>query len=244
VAFSFAWIPRGLIDSLRRSFSPTQFNLGRTLIVRRIAAVLFSLLLLASPTFAQEVKTDKDKKTKADDKVSRVPVKKGTWEITPLVGGGTGFGKRSSTQFFYAQVRFGRVLTADHGSGWVRGNFEYAFDLTPLFIVMQPPQATYGGGFSPVVLKWNFTSGRRMVPFVEITGGALWTGQDVPFGTNNFNFTPQGGFGIHFLRKKNPNQAITLTSKFLHVSNAGIADANSGINASIQFLLGYTWFKR
>jgi hypothetical protein len=173
-----------------------------------------------------------------------VPVKKGTWELTPLVGGGSGFGKRSSTQFLYGQFRIGRVLSADHGSGWIRGNFEFASDLTPLFIVMQPPQTTYGGGFSPVVLKWNFTSGRRMVPFVELTGGALWTTQDVPFGTNNFNFTPQGGFGIHFLRKNNPKQAITFSSKFLHVSNAGIADANSGVNASIQFLLGYTWFKK
>ena len=212
--------------------------------MRRIAAVLTGLLLLCSLTFAQDAKSDGKGKNKDDQKDSLVPVKKGTWEITPLVGGGTGFGKRSSTQMIVAQARFGRVLTADHGHGWVRGNFEYAFDLTPLFEVMEPPQATYGGGFSPVVLKWNFTSGRRMVPFAEITGGALWTTQDVPFGTNNFNFSPQGGFGIHFLRKSNPQQAVTMAAKFLHISNAGIADANSGINASIQFELGYTWFKR
>ena len=211
--------------------------------MRRLAALCITALLLSTLSFAQETKTDKDKK-KTDQKESVVPAKKRTWEITPFIGGGTGFGKRSSTQFLYAQARFGRVLTADHGSGWLRGNFEFAFDATPLFIVMQPPQNAYGGGFSPVVLKWNFTSGRRMVPFVELTGGALWTTQDVPFGTNSFNFTPQGGFGIHFLRKNNPNQAVTLSSKFMHVSNAGIADANSGINASIQFLLGYTWFKR
>ena len=218
------------------------------LLLRRIAAVLAAALLLSSIVFAQETaqqsKADKDKKTKSDGKASLVPVKKGIWEITPLVGGGTGFGKRSSTQMVFAQARFGRVLTADHGSGWLRGNFEYAFDLTPLFYVMQPPQSTYGGGFSPVVLKWNFTGGRRMVPFAEITGGALWTTQDVPFGTNSFNFSPQGGFGVHFLRGADHKQAVTLAGKFLHVSNAGIADANSGINASIQFELGYTWFKR
>jgi len=80
-----------------------------------------------------------------------------------------------------------------------------------------------------------------MIPFFEIGGGALFTGQDVPAGTNNFNFTPQGGVGVHFLVK--PKQAITFTGKYMHVSNAGIADANSGINASIQFVLGYTWFK-
>ena len=84
----------------------------------------------------------------------------------------------------------------------------------------------------------------ELVPFAEITGGALWTTQDVPFGTNNFNFSPQGGFGVHFLRGADKKQAVTLAGKFLHISNAGIADANSGINASIQFELGYTWFKR
>ncbi len=215
--------------------------------MRRIAALLASTVLLTSLAFGQDANATKDadkKKDAKDSQESRVPVKKGTWEITPLVGGGTGFGKRSSTQMFFVQVRGGHVLSSDHGKGWMRGNFEYAFDLTPLFEVMEPPQATYGGGFSPVVLKWNFTSGRRMVPFAELTGGALWTTQDVPFGTNNFNFTPQGGFGVHFLRGTDKKQAVTLAGKFLHISNAGIADANSGVNASIQFELGYTWFKR
>ena len=211
--------------------------------MRRVAVLLAASLFVSSLSFAQETKKE-DSKAKKEAKESVLPVKKGAWELTPLIGGGTGFGKRSSTQFFYGQFRAGRVLTEDHFNGWMRGNFEYAFDVTPLFVVMQPPATTYGAGFSPVVLKWNFTSGRRMVPFAEITGGALWTGQDVPFGTNNFNFTPQGGFGIHFLRKNNPDQAITFVGKYMHVSNAGIADSNSGINASIQFELGYTWFKR
>jgi lipid A 3-O-deacylase len=212
--------------------------------LRRFGALLTAFILLSTLTFAQEAKPDQAKKKDKDQKASMVPVKKGTWEFTPLIGGGTGFGKRSSTQFLYGQFRVGKVLTADHGSGWMRGNFEGAFDLTPIFIVMQPPQNAYGGGFSPVVLKWNFTSGRRMVPFAELTGGALWTTQDVPFGTNNFNFSPQGGFGIHFLRGADKKQAVTLVGKFMHISNASIADANSGINASIQFELGYTWFKR
>ena len=212
--------------------------------MRTSATAIAAILLFAIVATAQDPKPKPDVvQAKPDSQAPSVSVTKGTWEITPFIGGGTGFGKRSSTQFFYGGSRFGKVLTADHGSGLIRGNFELAFDLIPLYVIMEPPQRTFGGSFNPVVLKWNFTSGRRMVPFLELTGGALWTTKDVPFGTNNFNFTPQGGFGIHFLRKNNPKQAITLTSKFLHVSNAGIADANSGINASIQFLLGYTWFK-
>jgi hypothetical protein len=199
--------------------------------LRRIALVL---LLSTACAFSQVAKP-------APAETSSVPLKRGAVELGVFTGGGTGFGKRSSTQFFYAGGRFGKVLTPDLGHGWFRGNLEYTFDVLPFIAVMEPPRTTYGAGFNPVNLKWNFTRGRRMVPFFEIGGGTLFTGQDVPFGTNSFNFTPQGGFGVHFLVK--PKQAVTFTGKYMHVSNAGIADANSGINASIQFILGYTWFK-
>jgi hypothetical protein len=199
--------------------------------LRQIALVL---LLLTSCAFSQTA-------TPAAPEASSLPLKKGAVELDAFMGGGTGFGKRSSTQFFYVGGRFGKVLTRDMGHGWLHGNLEYVFEVLPFVAIMQPPRTTYGASFSPMDLKWNFTRGRRMIPFLEIGGGALFTGQDVPFGTNNFNFTPQGGFGVHFLTK--PKQAITFTGKYLHVSNAGIADANSGINASIQFIVGYTWFK-
>ncbi|MCU1284557.1 MAG: Lipid 3-O-deacylase-related protein [Acidobacteriales bacterium] len=211
--------------------------------MRRLAAVL---LLCSSFALAQDETKPvaKPSSPKATAEVSGLPLHKGASEIDVFTGGGTGFGKRSSTQFFYVGGRYGRVLTPDKGSGLLRGNFEIGIDVLPLYVIMEPPQKTFGASFNPLVLKWNFTSGRRMIPFVELTGGALITGQDVPFGTNNFNFTPQGGFGVHFLRKSNPKQAITFTGKFMHVSNASIADANSGINGSIQFILGYTWFKK
>ncbi|MCU1309798.1 MAG: Lipid 3-O-deacylase-related protein [Candidatus Angelobacter sp.] len=199
--------------------------------MRRIFA---AVLLLSLSAFAQTAKP-------ATVETSTLPLHKGALEFDAFTGGGTGFGKRSSTQFFYVGGRFGKVLTRDVGRGWIHGNLEYVFEALPFIAILQPPNATYGGGFSPMDLKWNFTRGKRMIPFAELGGGAMWTGQDVPFGTNNFNFTPQGGFGVHFLVK--PKQAVTFTGKYMHVSNAGIADANSGINASIQLVLGYTWFK-
>jgi lipid A 3-O-deacylase len=204
--------------------------------------IFIAVLLLSLTAFAQTAKPAESKP--ADTKTaetSTLPLHKGALEFDAFTGGGTGFGKRSSTQFFYVGGRFGKVLTGDHGHGWIHGNLEYVFEVLPFIAIMQPPQTTYGASFSPMDLKWNFTKGKRMIPFAEIGGGALFTGQDVPAGTNNFNFTPQGGFGIHFLVK--PKQAVTFTTKYMHVSNAGIADANSGINASIQFILGYTWFK-
>lgn len=142
---------------------------------------------------------------------------------------------------FFAGGRYGRVLTPELFRGPLRGNIEYVFDAVPIFVFFQPPQNAIGGGFNPLILKWNFTSGKKIVPFMEAGGGVLFTNRDVPVYTNHVNFTPQGGFGFHYLTRA--NRAITLTGKYLHVSNAGLERRNSGINASIQFVVGYTWLR-
>ncbi len=161
------------------------------------------------------------------------------WEV--FVAGGNGVGKRSSTHFLYGGGRWGKVLTRQVGPGNLRGNLEFAVDVVPIYAIFQPPVNAYGAGFNPFILKWNFTTGRRMAPFVELGGGVLFTNHDVPVNTNTVNFTPQGGLGIHFFTA--PKRAVTVTAKYLHVSNAGLERRNSGINASFQMLLGYTWFK-
>ncbi|HUS19885.1 MAG TPA: acyloxyacyl hydrolase [Terriglobales bacterium] len=168
------------------------------------------------------------------------PLTRGAKELGVFVGGGTGTGKRTNTQMLYAGGRFGYVLTPEIFSGPMRGNVEYVFDALPIFAVFQPQNA-FGAGFNPFILKWNFTSGKRMVPFIEAGGGVIFTNHDIPANTNNVNFTPQGGFGIHFLRSN--HRAITASAKYLHISNSGLDRRNSGINASVQFILGYTWFK-
>jgi len=154
---------------------------------------------------------------------------------------GNGVGKRSSTHIFFAGGRWGWILTHDHLGGPLRGNLEYAVDVIPLFAVAQPVANAYGGGFDPFILKWNFTSAKRVAPYLEFGGGVLFTNNDVPPNTNNVNFTPQAGLGIHILRGE--NHALTFSVKYMHVSNAKLATNNAGLNATVQFLLGYTWFK-
>lgn len=174
-----------------------------------------------------------------------LPLRRGAKEYTVLVGGGSGTGKRTNTQMLYAGGRFGYVLTKDLFRGPLRGNLETVIDVLPLFIVFQP-QTAIGASFNPGTLKWNFTSGKKIIPFMEIGGGVLVTNHDVPANTNHVNFTPQGGFGIHFLRPDKhgrKDRAVTFTAKYMHISNAGLDRRNAGINASVQFVLGYTWFK-
>jgi lipid A 3-O-deacylase len=161
------------------------------------------------------------------------------WEL--FVDAGNGVGKRSSTHIFFAGGRWGMVLTPQLLHGPLRGNLEFAVDVLPGVAVFEPPVNAFGAGFTPVILKWNFTSGRRLAPYFELGGGLLFTNHDVPANTNNVNFTPQGGFGVHFFTA--PKRAITFSAKYIHVSNAGLERRNSGINASFHALLGYTWFR-
>jgi hypothetical protein len=47
-------------------------------------------------------------------------------------------------------------------------------------------------------------------------------------------------FGFYFLRGE--EQALDVSVHVTHLSNASLADHNPGINASLQFRIGYTWF--
>src|SRR5215471_10578686 len=81
-------------------------------------------------------------------------------------GGHSVSGGTSGVGIFDAGFRLGRVLTGDHLPRFLRGNFEYAIDIVPVYIVHQG-NTTYGAGFNPIDLKWNFTSARHVVPYLE-----------------------------------------------------------------------------
>jgi len=167
-------------------------------------------------------------------------LKKGTWDLGVWTGGGTALtGSTSNTRLWTAGVRVGRVMTGEHGPGWLRGNLEWAADIIPAYVVFQN-NTVYGAGLNPGLFKWNFTRGRKIAPFVELGGGLLFTRSDVPPGTSTINFTPQVGFGMHIFTSE--KRAVTLTGRYVHISNSGLATPNPGIN-TIQFSVGYNWFK-
>jgi len=165
----------------------------------------------------------------------------GAWELGLWTGGGHSVsGGTARTSVWNAGVRVGKVLTDEHGPGWLRGNLEYAVDFIPAYLLVFPSRTSYAGGFDPFILKWNFTSGRKVAPYLELGGGVLLSLDNLPPGTSNVNFTPQASFGVQiFTREK---RAVSLAAKYVHISNAGLATPNPGIN-TIQFSIGYHWFK-
>lgn len=169
-------------------------------------------------------------------------LKRGTWEFEPFGGGGTGLLHASGTQFVIAGARVGKVLTGEHLHGWARGNFEFAADFMPLYLVMQPGGTVYGASFKPVIFKWNFTSNHKIAPYALIAGGVLFTTSNVPAGNTSYvNFTPQGAIGFHVFTR--PKRAWDFEIQFVHHSNASLGTFNPGLNASVLFTIGYNWFK-
>jgi len=178
---------------------------------------------------------------RAQNSVSLLPVK-GAWEFEPFVGGGTGLGKSSNTQFLIVGGRAGKILTGEHLRGWAQGNFELATEVMPLYLVMQPGGAVYGGSFKPLIFKWNFKGNGKIAPYALITGGVLFTTSNVPPGnTSDVNFTPQGALGFYFFRRR--KRAWDFEIQAVHTSNASLGHLNPGFNGSLIFTLGYSWFK-
>jgi len=123
------------------------------------------------------------------------------------------------------------------------------------------PLMTGGGTFrgvslTPVILRWNFmTHSRRIQPYFQAAGGLIYTTHKFPpnyysnpnsnppidGGTSVWNFSPQGGFGIHYFTRA--RRSIDIQASGVHISSASLGDRNPGVNASVQIQVGYTFWK-
>lgn len=160
---------------------------------------------------------------------------KGANEIQVWAGGGHSVpGGTKNTGAFNAGLRYGWVLTDAHLPGLLRGRFEYALDAVPIFLIFQPANTAVGLGFDPLGLKWNFERHGRFSPFLELTGGVVFTNHNVPTGTNPVNFMDQAALGTHIL---GPKYNVSLELRYMHISNAGLATRNPGLN-TVQVRLG------
>jgi lipid A 3-O-deacylase len=198
-----------------------------TLTVRfRVGAVMF-LLLISCPLAAQSP-----------------PIAERSWDLGAWIAAATGEEHTNSfaeAQVLSAGIFAGKVLTGEIGHGWRRGRFEYGVSLIPLFVHYRPGRI-YGGGFEPVVLRWNsnFQSG-RIKPYVELAGGAVRTNANLPTGnTSDFNFSARGGGGIQISTAQ--WQSVEIGCRWFHISNANLGVQNPEFNG-VQLSLGYHWFK-
>lgn len=118
-------------------------------------------------------------------------------------------------------------------------------------------EAPYGGGtftgvsITPIILRWDLKPTAHFAPWLQGAGGLIWTNHKFPpdilvphgepGGTSVWNFTPQFGVGIHYFLKD--RRSIDLAANAIHISSSSLGDHNPGVNASVQFQIGYTWWK-
>ena len=112
---------------------------------------------------------------------------------------------------------------------------------------------TYTGvSLTPVIFRWNFlTKSKRFQPWFQAAGGVIYTTHKfppdqlvphgTPGGTSVFNFSPQGGGGFHIFTSA--KRSIDVGVNGVHISSASLGDRNPGVNASLQFQVGYTFWK-
>jgi hypothetical protein len=182
------------------------------------------LLLLCAPAIAQE------------DQVA-----KGDWNLALFATAGHSVsGSEADGGIITSGAHLGKVLTNALGPGFLRGKFEMGAGVTPLNVVWQDGDHTYGFGVTPVSFKWHFTSAGKVVPYVELAGGMLWTNHEVPPGSTDFNFTPQAAFGIQLLRAD--RKAVSFSVRYMHISNGGRVAPNPGTN-TIQAMVAFHWLK-
>ena len=160
---------------------------------------------------------------------------KGGHEVQIWAGGGHSVpGGTKDTGAFNAGLRYGWILTDAHLPSFLRGRFEYAVDAVPVFLIFQPANTAYGVGFDPLGLKWNFERHGRLSPYLELTGGVVFTDHNIPRYANTVNFMDQAALGVHILGAKHN---VSLELRYMHISNAGLANLNPGIN-TVQVRLG------
>lgn len=168
---------------------------------------------------------------------------------TLSVGYGLGFHRGSNTATGGASRELGRVSLIEvipeigigvtevlGGEAWYRGNVEIALAAAIVFNTRPRSGVAVGGG---ATLRYNFLSGKRLVPFLDANAGIVHLDFDLQHQSDGFNFNV--GFGGGFHRFMSRRTALTTSIRWQHFSNLGTNLPNDGINA-VQFLIGVSYF--
>ena len=91
---------------------------------------------------------------------------------------------------------------------------------------------TYTGGASPIGLKLNGFTHRRIQPEVMGNAGFLIATRDIPVAdSSSFDFTFQIGAGLQWYRT--PSQSVQAEIRYPHLSNGDLGTANPGVDSAL-----------
>lgn len=146
-------------------------------------------------------------------------------------------GNTSSHNLVLSKIYYGWMLGGVKAQNkWYQGNWEVMEEL--LGGAQAYPSVRYVAG-ETTVLRYNFATGTRWVPFLDGGAGVLGTDIGRPDLGSVFEFNEQGGPGVNYFWRK--NSALTFQYRYTHISNAGIKKPNEGVNEHMLYA-GITWY--
>ncbi len=108
-------------------------------------------------------------------------------------------------------------------------------------LVYTEPGLAVAGGLTGLAGRLHLWNDRGWTPYVTLGGGILWTSLDTMDIDRRFNFQILYGIGVRLLPRRGPGWVIEARNH--HISNAGTAGENLGINAA-TVMTGVQWILR
>ncbi len=167
---------------------------------------------------------------------------KGTWEVHVSTGYTHTYRRTESNVTNLKGIPVilggGVVATDPIGTSWYRGQITVGGEVQ--FNQYVEPLSTYLVALTPTA-KYTFLASDKLRPYVEIGAGVVWTdlADRIPEKGSQFNFNLQAGAGLSYFVV--PTTSINVAYRFQHISNAGTAQPNQGIDAGVV-LIGISQF--
>jgi hypothetical protein len=198
---------------------------------------IIAFVLLLSLSFGlSRARAGEEAKQEMEPAQTVIPFRAGAKEIE--LRGGALFSisgndrRRPVLNYASEAVRIGWMLDDVRGSGFFRGNTELLGEVFGGEVIKGPGNGLGGG---QLILRYNFVQpGLRLVPYAQIGGGGLYNDiyhQPVQHRIGEgFEFILHAAVGVRWY--VNDRLAFSLEGDYRHISNAGLASRNSGLNSA------------
>ena len=173
----------------------------------------------------------------------------GAFTATTIFGGLTD-AEADERGFVIAAFRYGRTLAANKSMA-----LQYTLDAIPLAVATGNIESSttvggittfrrasaYGAGVTPLGLQLDFANNSHVKPFIHVNGGLLVFNESVPLpDSGKLALIGETGAGLRIFTSE--RRAVSLGTRFHHISNDDRAGSNRGLNQFIIYA-GFSIFK-
>ncbi|MFH1655035.1 MAG: acyloxyacyl hydrolase [Candidatus Omnitrophota bacterium] len=116
---------------------------------------------------------------------------------------------------------------------------KFQFNFAPFLNPIIAPENNVEFGFD-LNYKYSFPLFEKLWPYIEVGNGFIYSTQETPEQSTQWNFLSQGGGGFSFFIKK--DVSLNASYRYRHYSNAGAKEPNRGIDSSM-YMVGISFHR-